>query len=295
MSDWSPTLEVTRVIGLGLAGRSLYFFLMARFGARGLLDVRKPLRVAFLLGTVVITLFGGFRSFLIMYGLQFVVQFYLERLVRTRLCAVLIVAGLAMVSVTIPFASKMPLSFQRCVSFIPGMPVSNVAKIDAEGSTRWRIEMWQILVPEIPKYLILGKGYAVNPSALYLANQATLRGLKQSYEVAMVAGNYHSGPLSVIIPFGIFGAVGFLWLLGAGFWVLYRNYRFGDPVLEMTNTFLLAHFVMQVLMFFFVFGAVETDLIRFTSLIGLSVALNRGVRKAVPPVEPAPAMALQPA
>jgi hypothetical protein len=32
----------------------------------------------------------------------------------------------------------------------------------------------------------------------------------------MYAGDYHNGPLSILIPFGLFGMIAFLWLLGAG-------------------------------------------------------------------------------
>ncbi len=72
--------------------------------------------------------------------------------------------------------------------------------------------MWKTLVPDIPKYFLLGKGYRIDPEDLYLADIANQLGLTDAFEVSRVAGDYHSGPLSVIISFGIFGVVSFLWV-----------------------------------------------------------------------------------
>ena len=141
--------------------------------------------------------------------------------------------------------------------------------------------MWRILWSQVPKYLLVGKGYAIDPEELYLADLAASRG-ESSFgaESAMVAGDYHNGPLSVIIPFGILGVVGLLWLLGAGIKALYQNYRYGDPALDRINTFLLAWFITQSIIFFAVFGAFNSQLYVFTGTLGLSVALNGGVRRA---------------
>ena len=56
---------------------------------------------------------------------------------------------------------------------------------------------------------------------LYLTFEAARTGLISNYEGAMLAGDYHNGPLSILMPFGMFGAIAFLWLLGAGLKVLY--------------------------------------------------------------------------
>jgi hypothetical protein len=295
VSEWAAFsgIGIVRIGGLAIAGASFYFFMMLRYGIRGIFDLNKPWRLGFFVLIVISGLFGGYRSLLITYILHFGFQFYFEGLLRSRLSVVLLIVGIAAGAVSLPFLHKMPLSVQRCMAFIPGVPVDQVAKRDAENSTRWRVEMWVLLVPEIPKYLLLGKGYALNPSELYLASQAALRGLAKDYETALVSGGYHSGPLSLIIPFGIFGTIAFLWFLGAGLWVLYRNYRYGDPRLQLANTFLLAHFLMRVVLYFFIFGAVDTDLYKFTGVLGISVALNRGVARR--PIAPAPADAtLQP-
>jgi len=286
---------VVRITGLAFASNAAYFVMMARYGARGIFDLTKPWRLPAFLLIIFVGLLGGFRAILLTICIHFVIQFYLEGLVRTRLCAILVLTGITVGALGLPFIAKMPLAVQRCVAVIPGIQVSHLAKTDAEMSTRWRVEMWSVMVPEIPKYLILGKGYALKPADLYLANQAVMRGMVKNYETALVAGVYHNGPLSVIIPFGIFGVIGLLWLMGAGGCVLCRNYRYGDPKLQLVNTFLLALFALHIIIFFLVYGAIESDIPGFLGPLGLSVAINRGVRKPVEEVEAPAEVALQPA
>jgi hypothetical protein len=102
-----------------------------------------------------------------------------------------------------------------------------------------------------------------------------------------LAGDVHNGPLSVLIPFGLYGTLAFVWFLVAGLRVLHRNWKFGDPALRNVNTLLLAAFAAHVVLFVCVFGALQVDMAIFAGLLGLSVALNGA--------EPEPAPAEQPA
>jgi len=161
---------------------------------------------------------------------------------------------------------------------------------ETTGSTEWRWEMWRVVWAEVPKYLLVGKGYAIDPTDLYLASEAGRRGLLPDYSESLTAGDYHSGPLSVLVPFGIGGTIALLWLLGAGIKVLHYNRRHGDPRLKLINDFFFTYFLTQCLFFFFVFGDVKSQLCLFLGILGLSVSLNGGVcrkpavaRKAVIP------------
>jgi hypothetical protein len=88
----------------------------------------------------------------------------------------------------------------------------------------------------------------------------------------------------VVLPFGIWGAIAFLWFLAASIRGLYHNYRYGDQSLQTINTLLLAAFLTHTAMFFLIFGTFENDILTFASLIGLSVSLNGGIRR--PMTEP---------
>jgi hypothetical protein len=231
----------------------------------------------FVLLAVAATLFSGFRSNFLLFFLTFSVLFYLEGLFRTRYFWILCLLGTLCLGMVIPFAQKLPLTVQRTLCFLP-INFDLSVQASADDSTDWRLEMWREVVPTIPNYLLIGKGYEIPMNEMYLAMVSMERGnYGRRYELAILAGDYHSGPLSVIIPLGIFGTLAFLWFLGAGTYVLHRNNKYGVPELRNINRFLFAYFVARILFFMFIFGSLYADLICFTSLLGLSVSLNGGV------------------
>lgn len=272
------TPGIARLGELEEVARGVLCYLLARYGVRGLLDLRRPWRITLLLLAMAASMYSGYRSSLVLFPLTFAVMFFLEGLHRTRYCLLLVLGLLLAAAVLVPNVNKLPLSMQRSLSFLP-INVDVLAREDAGGSTDWRLQMWKQLLPEVPKYLIKGKGYSIDPNELYMINEAVSRGTASGYEAAMVAGDYHSGPLSVIIPFGLGGAIAFLWFLGASFYTFYSNFRFGDPYLRHINALLLAFFMVQTFVFFFIFGSLYSDLLVFAGLAGLSVSLNGGVAK----------------
>ena len=132
-------------------------------------------------------------------------------------------------------------------------------------------------MPEIPKYLWIGKGYTASPADYYFAAESSRRGLAKDFEVSIVAGDYHNGPLSLIIPFGIWGAIAFAGFIWASLKVLYLNYKNGPPDLKLINTFLLSAFIGRVVFFFSVFGVISSDLALLAGLVGLGISMNGGV------------------
>ena len=241
----------------------------------------------------IIGLLGGFRSVLIFYIMLFGMQFCLEGLHRTRMMPVLLASALVMGAAIIPFTNKLPLTFQRCLSFLP-VDVNPAVKADAASSTEWRLEMWKTIAPEIPRYFWIGKGFTATAADYYLTSQAVRLGLLRDFENSMIAGDYHSGPLSIIIPFGIWGVLAFLFLIGASLHVLTRNYRHGDPAVRHINTFLLAYFLTRVISFVFMFGAAHIDIPALAGLAAFSMSLNGGLCRVRVPVRessaPAPAV-----
>jgi hypothetical protein len=134
--------------------------------------------------------------------------------------------------------------------------------------------MWKMALPDVPKYFWKGKGLGMDPNELFMAATSANGGFEAAWAGAAVAGDYHNGPLSVIIPFGIFGTLAFAWLLVAGMRYLHRQYQTGDPELRGINRFLLASFTAHAVYFLFVFGGFRSDLFLFTGILGLSVSLN---------------------
>lgn len=268
--------DLVRLSGLGPAAGAVQTFLLAKYGIRGLLDIRQPWRLAFFILSIVCAMFSGFRSTIVVLILILSFQFYYERLFRTRLFPIALASGVAAFAILAVTAERLPLALQRTLAFLP-IRIDPAMRRNADATIEWRVEMWKVLVNQIPQYFWVGKGFAMDPTDMYLAGEAAKRGHAEAFEGAMIAGDYHSGPLSVIIPLGIFGVISFGWFLIASYKVLRRNYLYGDPSLQQANTLFLSLFMARIIFFMFFFGGFSTDLWLFTSLVGLSISLNRGV------------------
>jgi hypothetical protein len=176
----------------------------------------------------------------------------------------------------------LPFTFQRALSFMPGINVTTDAKLSAEESTEWRLRIWRATWPKVPDYLLVGKGYALSAEDFQMMGAGTFAGgasskMDASDEALAIAGDYHSGPLSTLMSFGIWGAIAILWIMLAGLRIVYLNFKYGDPDLKIANTFLIAIHIQHCLAFLFIYGAFQNDVADFAKVIGFSVALNRGV------------------
>lgn len=265
---------IARVAGLGIAANAAGCYLFMRYGIRGILQ--KWWRVLLILGLVAAGAMSGYRSHILILGTIAVVLFVTEGLLRSPIFPALLLAGVLGLFLLMPFSTHLPLSIQRTLSFLP-VEVDARVQIDAKSSLDWRFEMWRAVMPDLPKYIWLGKGFALNPTEIYLTQQAVLRGRAAPYQGSILSGDFHSGPLSLYVPFGSFGVLAFLAFVGASIRALYLNFRHGDEELRVINRFLFAYFTGNILFFFFAFGAFSYQLCAFTGTIGLSVALNGGI------------------
>jgi hypothetical protein len=257
---------------MSVAG-ALICFVLARYGLRGTLNLTKPWKLLLVLGCVAVGTLGGFRSFLVGNLLLLAVLFFVEGLHRTRYVIWLGVAAVSGLVALAAFSDRLPISVQRSISFLP-VKVDVRARQDAQDSSDWRLEMWQQLAREAPKYALLGKGYAIDPSLLYFSGFNQYLGFGMRSEWAILAGDYHSGPLSVIIPFGIWGVLAFAWLIVAGVLRLRWFCRHCDPDLLNFNRALFAMFISKCVFFILFFGALNSDLVDFVMVVGLAECLN---------------------
>jgi len=287
-------LGETRLAGFSVAGVALSNLIMARYGIRGILFPVKPWRLAFFILSILMILLGGYRGFIFVVGLTFTLLFFLEGLHRTKLLPLLIFFGVFAFVILIPTASRLPFTFQRTVAFLP-LHLDPYARESAQTTLNWRIQMWTALLPQVSQHLLLCKGLAIAPQDFN-----TLMGVDSAIGVAggdfdasqnqlALSYDYHNGPLSVLIPFGIWGAVAFLWFVAASLRVLRANFRYGDPALQTVNAFLFGCFLALLITFVFVGGGLNGDLMRFTGIVGLSVAFNGGACRPSP--QPVPGTA----
>jgi len=274
---------ITRFTGVAASSAVIFAFMMARYGIRGMFLSGKPWRLLTFVSLTSLALYGGFRSVLINILAIFAIQFFLEGLHRTRLMPIMALTVTLIGAGTLSFATKLPPPFQRAMAFLP-IPIDPAVRLDAEGSSEWRLRLWKAVLPQVPEYLLLGKGLAMTHEEYRLSEGYAwdAAALSEDQWGAALAGDYHNGPLSVIITFGIWGMIAWIWFLAAGSRVLYCNYRYGDPSLRVINTFLLANFIVRMGMFWFIAGGFYSDLMYFTGLLGMSVSLNGGMARTVP-------------
>ena len=275
--------DVARFGGLANAGLGVGLAMIAVYGIEGILNIRKFWRPIIFLAALTACFFGGYRSLVILMGFTAVLAFCFEGMLRSRLMPIIVLAAIVAGGLTVCFSERLPLPVQRCLAVLP-LKLDPEATMSAQASSDWRLEIWRSLYPQIPQYLFLGKGltFDANDMAMNqtIANQV---GADPGGQLA-TAGDYHNGPLSLIIPFGIWGAIAFLWFLIASVQVLWANYKYGGQEIRKINSFLLSYFIAKIIIFFFVFGGFYGDLVSFTGLVGLSISVNAGVATRVPAV-----------
>lgn len=277
-----------RMTGLAVLSQQLSALPIAYWGVRGLLDIRKPWRGLWMVALLLAGLFTGYRSILIFICVLLFISALLEGLLRWQFVPIFGGLVVALLIVVLPNANHLPQVLQRSLSVLPFANVDAVVAADSAGSSEWRLQMWNYLLPQVPKNLILGRGFGIDATQHYLLEQSAKRGHMPDYEVFALTGDFHNGPLSVLLPLGLFGLLTFMWFCSASLWVLVRNFRYGDPERKRINTVLLALFLSKLLVFCTVFGALHIDLPFFVGLIGLSISMN-GVSKPPRRGEPAPA------
>jgi hypothetical protein len=140
------------------------------------------------------------------------------------------------------------------------------------------LKIWKALLPEVPKHLLLGTGLSVDVETLNeMGGNTSFKVIDAANQPLALTHDVHNGPLSIILPFGIWGILTWFWFWGGMGYVVFRNYKYGDPDLKLYNRFLLASFWGNCLFFTFIFGAME-HVSNFCLIGGLSVAINHGVR-----------------
>ena len=274
----SANAGIMRLGGLAGASIGILCAMLASHGIQQLFTWRRIGRLSIFLFFAAISLLGGYRSNLIILMLTFAFVFYFEGLMRSRLLPLFIFLLVSSVALLVPLADRLPLSMQRTLSFLP-IPVDPVARRSADDTTEWRLELWRHLLPQIPHYLILGKGYSFSATEMAEIHAVAGRGTDSGMESFEMAGDYHNGPLSVILPLGLFGVFGFIWFLVASIRALHQNQKFGLPEYRHYNTLFLAYFITRTIFFFTIFGSFYGDLFMFTGIVGMSISLNGGVAK----------------
>lgn len=273
----------TRLVSVAFAVGTITVYLLVKHGLRGVTNPQHPVRMLIFFGSIIGTLLGGFRNQFGGFILTVCLLFMFERIYRTRQVLLFIFGGLLGLLFLVTFSDKLPYTFQRAMSFLP-LKWDAAPLLDAQGTSEWRFKIWRDTWPKVPQYLLLGKGYALTQEDFDMIQGGTFANagashLDASNEALAISSDFHNGPLSTLIPFGLWGGIGMLWLMGASLFVLYRNYKYGDPTLSNFNTYTFVGGICSVIAFFFIFGGFQDDVGTYARMVGFSIAINGGIAK----------------
>ena len=277
------SLGTTRLGAFSTTASCVANYLLARYGLRGIIDGQHPRRLVMFGAAMLLTTLGGFRLTVISFAEVIIFLFFMEGLHRTRLLLACVLGGTLFFAVMIPFANKMPYTLQRSISFLP-LNFDSAAVNDADGSKKWREQIWADTWPKVPQYLLLGKGYALHAEDFALMGGGAFEGVGSGFDHSLeglaISMDYHNGPLSTLMPFGVWGMISYLWVALATIFVLFRNYRYGEQEIKPVNLYLFAMSLNHFIGYFFLFGSYADDIGEFAKLTGFSIALNWGIKSA---------------
>lgn len=296
VSDEEIIVGQTRLVPLSYAVGTVVVYMLARYGLRGIFLHHHPGRALIFVAAFLMTMLGGYRNTFAGTLLTMGLMFYFDRLYRTRLMPVMVLVSILGVALLAVFSDRLPYTFQRSMSFLP-LKWKTEVMIDADGSSEWRFRMWRATWPKVPENLLVGKGFTINKEDFDMIGPGTFANAAASHvdasdEALALSGDYHSGPLSTLMGFGVWGAIGIFWLMGATFFVVYRNYRYGDLEMRTYNIYMLASCISSIIAFFFIFGAFNNAMAGYGSIAGMSLAMNGGLAKKPaktgfnPPIKP---------
>jgi len=279
-------IGVTRMGGVGNAGVAVCLCMLARYGVRGIFMGGKLWRIVLWIFCFGLVFLGGYRSAVLAVAGTFSIMFFMEGMHRTRLLLISILAGTLMVAVMAPLASHLPFTFQRSLAFLP-LDISQEARGSAEDSNNWRLALWKSLWTQVPRHLLLGKGYAISTEDFqFMGSDSAFGSIDAGQQGLALSGDYHNGILSVLLPFGIWGLMGYVWFMVAGLWVLHSNWQYGVPAFRTVNALLFACCLLDFVSFatcmagtWFSIGCGY-----WAGYVGLSIALNNGVCRKMYPV-----------
>lgn len=230
-----------------------------------------------LISAVILAGLSGFRA-RILYVLFIIIVYALfenMRAVRRRLAFTIVIAIPAVLAIYLS-APYLPRSIQRAISWLPNISIEYDVRLEAHMSAISRILVWEMAWSEVPRYLWLGKGFAIDPLDFY---SPTVRADWVLF--SFVSHNYHSGPLSLLLDTGLPGFLfGSLFLFTSTVEIIRRRREVnGHSLLERAYSFFLANHIYHVLAFYLIFGDVRESFPEFFMNLSMMQAIINVVRK----------------
>ena len=227
---------------------------------------------------------SGHRTVAVLLGLTTFVYMMVKRL-EVRLFQFVKLTGVLIVLVTIIyfFVGDLPGTFQRALTWLPGIDVAHEVKLEASNTSEWRIELWRQLLLMVPDYLWIGRGLAF--SQIDTQSASTLASdFGTQYVFLSAVHLYHNGPLWLILDLGLAGFVSGLIFMMGGIAHYGRHLRSIPDGSRWSRAYIVFYsfFVGECVFFSKVFGAGKT----FCVIVILASILEVIVRSVGAEAEP---------
>lgn len=220
--------------------------------------IKRPWRAALLLMGLAGAMLSGFRNMMA----QLLLLFFLVSLIYRRWVSCILIPVFGMVMLLIMSSAgalhSLPFGVQRTLSALPFLDVNVQARMDAEGSTNWRLEMWQWALDDREHFIqdkVFGDGFSRDISIVKANIYEEAYNLSQDQASFAWNGIWHSGPISTIQTLGYVGLTlyAILSVIGMTYaWIVSRIYR--DHQYKLGILYVSTLYFIKPITFFFLFG-----------------------------------------
>lgn len=116
--------------------------------------------------------------------------------------------------------NELPFGIQRAMTVLPGVKLSNKIEKEAEGSSDWRLEMWEWALDPSTGYIkdyVWGDGFGLSSYREKLRTTAVaLRTIQNDNKLFAARGAWHNGAIHLVHRTGYVGlSIVYIWALVA--------------------------------------------------------------------------------
>jgi hypothetical protein len=277
----------TRFAFFQTLGTTLILYVVAQTNPLSLIHFRHIGSLCLYLSGLVMIFLSGFRNAIFASFIYTTLSAFLRDrflgAVKIAFAAIVIILGAIILSFT---NIDLPKTAQRALCFLPGNWDPDAVS-DAQDSSEWRFEMWEIALTS-EKYIhnkIFGDGFGYMRSdyeraRLIEMGYTSLMEGESRQEMYLLDGDFHSGPVSTIRFVGYVGLALFLPLI---FLVAGSGYRLikgciGTPF-QFCSFFIGIPIVIIPFWFIFIFGDYRSDIINVLYSMGIIKMLSASFKK----------------
>lgn len=210
--------------------------------------ITRPWRGGLLILGCVGVMISGFRSMIA----QLLLLFFFVSLIYRRWvsCILFPVFGLVMLLILSSAGAlhSLPFGVQRTLSALPFLDVNVQARMDAKGSTDWRLEMWEWALDDREHFIkdkVFGDGFSRDISIVKANIYEEAYKLSQDQSSFAWNGIWHSGPISTIQTLGYVGLSLYFIMSVIGMtyaWIvsrIYRNHQYKLGILYVSTLYFI--------------------------------------------------------